>query len=204
MSIEAMPLPYEYEALEPHIGRETLRVHYEGHHRDYAEKLRDLLSDREDENRSLAELVRTARGSLYENAAQVWNHDFYWLSMTPGGGGEPEGALASLVREQFGTTDTLRKTIDETANAHFGSGWTWLTVDTKGRLAVGNTSDAGNPMRDGLVPLLTLDVWEHAYYLDRQNDRSGYVSAFLEELVDWRFASKNLADSILTGRVVSE
>lgn len=192
MIIEVEPLPWAADALEPHISERTIRFHYEKHHLGYAEKLRALLGDDAWRARDLESLIRKAEGELYQNAAQVWNHTFYWQSMLPGGGGDPEGALLDVMVDAFDSMDAFREEFAEAANGEFGSGWAWLVRDKYGRLTIQNSSDAENPIQHEYVPLLVLDVWEHAYYLDYQNERARYVEAFLEHLVDWGRVAERL------------
>jgi Fe-Mn family superoxide dismutase len=186
------PLPYPKDALAPYLGSQTLEIHYEKHHRGYLEKLRKAVGGKPEEHKSLEDLIRTAEGDLFNNAAQVWNHDFYRRSMRPKGGGEPPPALRDALVEPFGSVERFRRRFAEAATGEFGSGWAWLVRDSRGSLRVQSSSDADNPLRKGYKPLLTLDVWEHAYYLDYQNDRSRYVENFLEHLVNWDFVVENL------------
>jgi Fe-Mn family superoxide dismutase len=191
------PLPYAESALEPVISRRTVKLHYGKHHKSYLEKLNSLVGDSELADESLEEIVlRTAddpaRTSIFNNAAQVWNHDFYWRSLRPDGGGTPPKQLAEKIEEAFGATADLEKRLGEAAIAQFGSGWAWLVYDGN-RLRVIETGDADNPMVLGMTPLLTIDVWEHAYYLDYQNRREDYVHAVISELLNWEFAADNLA-----------
>lgn len=195
MKLELEPLPYATDALAPHISAETLDLHYGKHHRGYMKKLRTAIEDTPDADRSLEELIRTSDGDLFNNAAQVWNHAFYWKSMHPDGGGEPEGELQRALGETFGSFDAFRKAFAEAANGEFGSGWAWLVADDDGKLSVRSSSDAENPLQRGLTPLLTIDVWEHAYYVDYRNERARYVDAYLDHLVNWEFAAKNFADA---------
>jgi Fe-Mn family superoxide dismutase len=193
MKFEIVKLPYPKNALEPHLGAETVELHYEKHHRGYLEKLRKQIEGKPEAERSLEDLVRTTSGGVFNNAAQVWNHDFYWQCLAPDGGGEPGGALLEKIRGAFGSVDDFRREFAEAANGEFGSGWAWLVADGRGRLSVRNSSDAENPLQRDLVPLLTLDVWEHAYYLDYRNERARYVDAFLDHLLNWKFVEANLA-----------
>jgi Fe-Mn family superoxide dismutase len=190
--ISFLPLPYAKDALEPHISARTLEFHYEKHHRGYFEKLRKAVEGTPEARRSLEDLILDAEGDLFNNAAQVWNHDFYWRSMRPGGGGEPPHALRDVLANRFGSFEAFRQQFAEAATGEFGSGWAWLVRDRYGRLRVQSSSDAENPLREGFEPLLTLDVWEHAYYLDYQNERGRYVERFLDHLVDWDFVVDNL------------
>ncbi len=191
MKLEVPPLPYAVDALEPHIGARTVETHYEKHHKGYLKKLEKALAG-QDKPKTLEECILESSGDVYNFAAQVWNHTFYWQCMTPNGGGNPSGALRSAIESGFGSVQDFKQELAEAANGEFGSGWAWLVVDGSGRLAVRNSDDADNPMQDGQTPLLTIDVWEHAYYLDYQNRRADYVTAFLDHLVDWNFVAKTL------------
>jgi len=186
------PLPYTQDALDPFVSARTVAVHYEKHHRGYLEKLTKLIHGKPEEQKSLEQLVRTAEGEIYDNAAQAWNHAFYWNSLKPGGGGEPQGELRARIEDAFGSYGELEARLGEVATGHFGSGWAWLEVDSGGRLRVTATADAGNPLREGGTPLLAIDVWEHAYYLDYLNERERYVEAVIAHLLDWQFAARNL------------
>ena len=193
MKFELPPLPYRKDALAPHVSGQTLEVHYEKHHRGYLSKLRKQIEGKPEAERSLEDLIRSAEGDVFDNAAQVWNHSFYWSSMSPEGGGQPGAALREGIEASFGATDRFLQQFAEAASGQFGSGWAWLVLDAGGRLRVRKSSNAGNPLQHGEIPLLTLDVWEHAYYLDYKNERSRYVAAFLEHLANWDFAASNLA-----------
>jgi len=193
MKFEIAPLPYDQDALEPYISAETLDLHYEKHHKGYLAKLRAGIEGKPEARKSLEELIRTSSGNLFNNAAQVWNHSFYWKSMRPDGGGRPDGAIRGLIESSFGSFDRFRTSFSEAANGEFGSGWAWLIRDSKGRLQVTDSSDADNPLRHGQVPLLTIDVWEHAYYVDYRNERARYVEAFVDHLLNWEFVAANLA-----------
>ena len=192
MAIELPPLPYERNALEPHISGETIDFHYGKHHQTYVTNLNNLIKGTEFENLDLEAIVRKAQGGLFNNAAQVWNHDFYWMSLKPGGGGEPPAELAKLMEASFGSVAACKDELKKAALGQFGSGWAWLAMDG-GKLVVVKTGNADNPTTKGMKPLLTIDVWEHAYYLDYQNKRADYVQAVLDKLVNWGFAAKNLA-----------
>jgi len=192
VKFELAPLPYDKDALAPHISAQTLDFHYDKHHRGYMEKLRKAIEDKPEAKKSLEEIIRAAEGPTFNSAAQVWNHDFYWQSMKPGGGGAPEGPLRERIEADFHSVDDFKQRFAEVAKGEFGSGWAWLVLD-EGRLKVLSTHDADNPVNRGGEPLLTCDVWEHAYYLDYQNDRASYVQAFLDHLIDWDFAAKNLS-----------
>lgn len=193
MEFEIPPLPYAKDALEPHVSAETLELHYEKHHRGYLDKLRKGIEGKPEAEKSLEDLIQSASGDVFNNAAQVWNHSFYWMSMHPDGGGEPEeAAITGLIDSSFGSYDAFREAFADAANGEFGSGWAWLVRDPAGRLRVRSSSDADNPLRKNLVPLLTLDVWEHAYYVDYRNERARYVDAFLDHLLNWDFVAANL------------
>ncbi len=191
MPIELPPLPFAKNALEPHISSRTLEFHYGKHHQAYVDKVNAALKDKNSDE-DLESLIKTAEGGLFNNAAQVWNHTFYWNCLTPDGPGEPDPALQAALDADFGSVAKCKEELAEAAKGHFGSGWAWLVMNG-GKLRVISTSDAENPMRDGKTPLLTIDVWEHAYYLDYQNDRPGYVSAIVDRLLNWSFASENYA-----------
>jgi superoxide dismutase len=193
MQHELPPLPYAIDALAPHLSRETLEFHHGKHHAAYVKKLNDLQKGTEFESRSLEEIVRNASGSLYNNAAQVWNHTFFWNCMKPSGGGEPVGPLADAVKARWGSYGEFRKSFKERAVDNFGSGWTWLVKTSSGTLEIVNMAAAGNPLTTGDRPLLTLDVWEHAYYIDYRNERPRYIDAFLDSLVNWEFAQRNFS-----------
>jgi Fe-Mn family superoxide dismutase len=192
MKFELPPLPYRKNALAPFIGAETVETHYEKHHRGYVDKLNKLVKGKPEADMSLEELIRTAKGDLFNNAAQVWNHNFYWLSLEPEGGGQPSSELARLIDESFGSYAGFRKQFSEAAVGEFGSGWAWLVKGLSGELVICSSDDAENPLQRNLVPLLTLDVWEHAYYLDYKNERARYVEKFLDHLLNWDFVATNL------------
>lgn len=188
-----MELPYDADALEPHISAETIAYHHGKHHAAYVDKLNDLVAGTRFEDATLEEIVRKADGVIFNNAAQVWNHDFYWKCLSPAGGGEPGGALGSAIREFFGGFDDFKQAFETMALGNFGSGWTWLVRMPHGSLEIVNTDDAENPMVWDYRPLLTCDVWEHAYYIDYRNGRGSYLEAFWN-LVDWDFVARNHAD----------
>lgn len=193
MTIELLPLPYPEAALAPHISARTLSFHYGRHHAGYVAKLAGLVGGTAYEDSTLEEIVAGAGpGTLFDNAAQAWNHDFYWHSMSPDGGGDPGGALAGAVDRAFGSADAFKEEFAAAARAKFGSGWVWLAADGDG-LHIDATDNADTPLAHGLTPLLTIDVWEHAYYLDYQNDRAAYVDAFIERLIDWESAAARFA-----------
>ena len=184
-------LPYPRDALEPHISAETIDYHYGKHHAGYVEKLNGQLPGSEFESASLEEIIRKASGTIFNNAAQVWNHTLYWNCLSPDGGGEPDGDLARLVNEQFGSFAMFKERFSKSAASNFGSGWTWLVKNPDGRLDIVNTGNAGNPLTDGRQPLLTCDVWEHAYYIDYRNSRAKYLEAYWK-LVNWDFVAQRL------------
>jgi Fe-Mn family superoxide dismutase len=186
------PLPYAHDALQPHISKETLEFHHDKHHNTYVVNLNNLVPGTEFEGKTLEEIVKTSSGGIFNNAAQVWNHTFYWNGMRPKGGGKPGAALAARIEADLGGYDVLRKELFTAASTQFGSGWAWLVLDN-GKLKVVKTGNAENPMTRGMKPLLTIDVWEHAYYLDYQNRRADYINAVLDKLVNWDFVAENLA-----------
>lgn len=191
MKFELEPLPYKKEALEPHMGRETVEFHYEKHHRGYLDKLRASIEGSKQAEKSLEDIVRTAEGGVFNNAAQVWNHTFFWNCMEPKGGGEPGGDLGQRLRDAFGSFEKFRETFINVGAARFGSGYVWLVADG-GRLACVDSVNAENPLVRGQTPLLTCDVWEHAYYLDHRNARGKYLEVFLQHLVNWDFVEAAL------------
>ena len=191
MTHELPALPYDRAALEPVISSETLDYHYGKHHNTYVTNLNKLIDGTEHEDNSLEEIILTSTGGLFNNAAQVWNHSFYWNCLSPEGGGEPANALSDAINDAFGSFEAFREQFSTSAVTNFGSGWTWLVKNGDGVLEIVNTSNAANPMTDGLKPLLTCDVWEHAYYIDYRNARPVYLEAFWK-LVNWEFVSDNL------------
>ncbi len=192
MKLALPPLPYAKDALAPYLSARTLDVHYEKHHKGYLRKLAKLVRGKPEEKLSLEELVRHAAGDLFDNAAQVWNHSFHWRSMRPGGGGRPDPRLRALLANSFGSVADFKQRFAEAANGRFGSGWAWLVKDGRGRLRIESSSNAENPLQRDSVPLLALDVWEHAYYLDYQSERDRYVRGFLDHLLNWDFLVENL------------
>ncbi len=185
-------LPYAKDALAPHISAETLEYHYGRHHKTYVDNLNKLIINTEFENLTLEDIVKKASGGIFNNAAQVWNHTFYWNCLSPKGSGEPSGALASAIVKDFVSFAQFKEKFTTAAVTLFGSGWVWLVKNPDGSLAIEATSNAGNPLKDGKKPLLTCDVWEHAYYIDYRNARAKYVEAFWS-LVNWRFVEQNFA-----------
>jgi len=184
MSFTLSELPYPIDALEPYISKLTLEYHHGKHHQAYVNNLNGLIPGTEFENAKLEEIIQKAEGGIFNNAAQVWNHTFYWNCMGPDGGGEPRGKLADAINEFFGSFEKFKEDFSKAAATLFGSGWAWLVKDAYGNLDIIQTSNAGCPIQKGLTPLLTCDVWEHAYYLDKQNARPAYIKDFWE-LVDW-------------------
>ncbi len=193
MSIELPALPYAQDALEPHISKETLEFHYGKHHNTYVVKLNGLIDGTPDADKSLEEIVQNSSGGVFNNAAQIWNHTFYWHCLSPNGGGEPAGAVADAINGAFGSFSEFKSKFTDSAVNNFGSGWTWLGKNADGSLAIVNTSNAATPLTDeGVTPLLTVDVWEHAYYIDYRNARPNYMEAFWN-LVNWEFVAANMA-----------
>ncbi|HAT8180367.1 TPA: superoxide dismutase [Fe] [Legionella pneumophila] len=191
MTFTLPQLPYALDALAPHISKETLEYHYGKHHNTYVTNLNKLIPGTEFESMTLEEIIMKAKGGIFNNAAQVWNHTFYWHSMSPNGGGEPKGKLAEAINKSFGSFAAFKEQFTQTAATTFGSGWAWLVQDQSGALKIISTSNAGTPMTEGLKALLTCDVWEHAYYIDYRNRRPDYIEAFWS-LANWDFASSNL------------
>lgn len=185
-------LPFARDALAPHISAETLDYHYGKHHQAYVTNLNKLIVGTEFENEDLETIIKKASGGLFNNAAQVANHSFYWQCLSPNGGGEPTGELTAAINQAFGSFDAFKEKFTQTALTTFGSGWAWLTRDDSGKLEIVSTSNAATPLTAAKTPLLTCDVWEHAYYVDYRNARPKYVAAFWN-LVNWEFVSKNLA-----------
>ncbi len=185
------PLPYAMDALAPHISKETLEFHYGKHHQTYVTNLNNLIKGTEFESASLEDIVKKSSGGVFNNAAQVWNHTFYWNSLSPKGGGEPTGKLAEAINKKWGSVAAFKEAFNKSATGNFGSGWTWLVKKADGSLDIVNTSNAATPVTTADVPLLTCDVWEHAYYIDYRNARPKYLETFWN-LVNWDFAAKNL------------
>lgn len=191
MAFELPALPYAKNALEPHISEETLEYHYGKHHNTYVVNLNNLIAGTDFENQSLEDIIKNSDGGIFNNAAQIWNHTFYWNCLSPNGGGELTGALADAINAKFGSFEQFKKDFSDACVTNFGSGWTWLVKNGSGKLEIVKTSNAGCPLTDGLTPLLTCDVWEHAYYIDYRNARPSYVEAFWN-LVNWDFVASNL------------
>jgi Fe-Mn family superoxide dismutase len=194
MAFELPPLPYAQDALAPHMSEQTLGFHYGKHHQTYVNNLNKLVEGTELDGKSLEEVILAAEpgSGVFNNSAQVWNHTFFWSCMTPGDPGEPEGELKTAIEQSFGSVDSFKETFVDKAKTLFGSGWTWLVKSNSG-LEIVQTKDADNPLKHGQTALLTIDVWEHAYYLDYQNARPAYVDTWLENLVNWEFVDENYA-----------
>lgn len=193
MAFELPALPYAMNALEPHISQETLEYHYGKHHNTYVVKLNGLIQGTEFEGKSLEDIVKSSAGGIFNNAAQVWNHTFYWHCLAPNAGGEPTGAIAEAINSSFGSFAAFKEKFNDAAVNNFGSSWTWLVKKADGTLDIVNTSNAATPLTDSTVtPLLTVDLWEHAYYIDYRNLRPDYLANFWQ-LVNWEFVNQNFA-----------
>lgn len=191
MSIELPALPYARDALAPHVSAETIDYHYGKHHNAYVTNLNGMIEGTDHASKSLEEIIRNSEGGVFNNAAQIWNHTFYWNSLSPNGGGDPTGALADAINATFGSVDELKSKMTASAAGNFGSGWTWLVKNGAGELEIVNTSNADTPITDSsITPLLTIDVWEHAYYVDYRNARPEYLKNFWE-IANWEFAAAN-------------
>ena len=186
-------LPYAMDALAPHISKETFEFHYGKHHQAYVTNLNNLIKGTEFENASLEDIVKKSSGGVFNNSAQVWNHTFFWNSMKPNGGGAPTGALAAAINAKWGSFDAFKAAFQASAVGNFGSGWTWLVKKADGSVDIVNTSNAGTTLTSGDKALLTIDVWEHAYYIDFRNARPKFVETFLNSLANWDFAAANFA-----------
>ena len=186
-------LPYAKTALVPHISEETLEFHYGKHHQTYVTNLNNLIKGTEFENASLEDIIKKSSAGIYNNSAQIWNHTFFWSSMKPNGGGAPTGALADAINAKWGSFDDFKKAFQASAVGNFGSGWTWLVKKADGSVDIVNMGAAGTPLTTGDKALLTIDVWEHAYYIDYRNARAKFVEAFLTSLANWDFATANFA-----------
>ncbi|NYT70130.1 superoxide dismutase [Fe] [Pusillimonas noertemannii] len=191
MAFELPPLPYAIDALAPTISKETLEFHYGKHHQAYVTNLNNLIAGTEFESASLEDIIKKSSGGVFNNSAQVWNHTFYWNSLSPNGGGEPSGKLAEAINAKWGSVAAFKEAFNKSAAGNFGSGWTWLVKKPDGSLDIVNTSNAATPLTTSDVPLLTCDVWEHAYYIDYRNARPKYLENFWN-LANWDFAAKNL------------
>lgn len=185
-------LPYALDALAPHLSQETLTYHYGKHHQTYVTNLNNLIKGTEFENKSLEEIIKQSSGSIFNNAAQVWNHTFYWHGFAPNGGGVPTGALAEAINAKWGSFDEFKQAFNTTAAGTFGSGWAWLVKNVDGSLDLLSTSNAATPLTTDKKPLLTCDVWEHAYYIDYRNSRPNYLTGYWE-LINWHFVAQNFA-----------
>jgi Fe-Mn family superoxide dismutase len=194
MSIEFPDLPYAANALEPHVSARTLEYHHGKHHKAYVDKLNAAIAGTDYDGQSLEAIIAASHAAadagVFNNAAQAWNHTFLWHSMSPNGGGDPTGPLAEALKHRFGDMAGFRDAFKKSALSQFGSGWTWLVHTAEG-VDIANTGNAETPLSDGVAPLLTLDVWEHAYYLDYQNKRDAYIEGFLANLINWEFAAIN-------------
>jgi Fe-Mn family superoxide dismutase len=186
-------LPYAKDALVPHLSAETLEFHYGKHHQTYVTNLNNLIKGTDFESASLEEIVKKSSAGIYNNSAQIWNHTFFWSCMKPNGGGAPAGALATAIDAKWGSFDAFKAAFQASAVGNFGSGWTWLVKKADGSVDIINMGAAGTPLTTGDTPLLTIDVWEHAYYIDYRNARAKFVEVFLASLVNWDFASANYA-----------
>lgn len=199
MAYQLPDLPYAYDALSPYVSKDTLEFHHDKHHAKYVSTYNQTVANTDMDNLSIEAVIRRVAGDpaqtgLFNNGAQAWNHTFYWNSMKPGGGGQPSGEIGAKIAADFGTYDQFVEAFKQAGATQFGSGWAWLVLDS-GTLKVTKTLNADNPLTQGQVPLLTMDVWEHAYYLDYQNRRPDYISNFLQHLVNWDFAARNLANA---------
>lgn len=190
MAYELPELPYAADALEPVISRETIDYHYGKHHQAYVTNLNKLVAGSGFEGATLEDIIRAADGAIFNNGAQVWNHTFYWNGLSPDGGGQPSGALGEAIDAAFGSFEAFKEAFNNSAVGNFGSGWTWLVKNDDGSVEIVNTSNAANPIRDGKTPLLTIDVWEHAYYIDYRNARPKYLDE-IWKLVNWDFVAAN-------------
>jgi len=192
MQHELPALPYAMDALQPHLSKETLEFHYGKHHQAYVTNLNNLIKGTEFENMALEDIIKKSSGGVFNNSAQVWNHTFFWHCMKPGGGGQPTGKLADGIAKKWGSHDAFKEAFTKSAVGNFGSGWTWLVQKPDGSLDIVNTSNAATPLTTADKALLTIDVWEHAYYIDFRNARPKFVETFLGSLVNWDYAARNL------------
>lgn len=191
MAVSLPALPWAENALEPLISAETIQYHYGKHHNAYVSKLNAAIAGTANDKRSLEEIIKTASGALFNNAAQIYNHTFYWNCLAPNAGGDATGAIATAINEKWGSFDKFKEAFSNSAATNFGSGWTWLVKQSSGVLEIVNTDDAGCPLTEDQTPLLTIDVWEHAYYIDYRNARPSYIDAFWK-LVNWDFVNQQL------------
>jgi Fe-Mn family superoxide dismutase len=192
MAFSLPPLPYDKGALAPHLSAETLEYHHGKHHQAYVTNLNKLVEGKPEEKKSLEEIILSSEAGIFNNAAQIYNHTFYWHSMKPNGGGEPTGDLADAIKRDFGSFEKFSQAFSEAGATQFGSGWAWLAVGADKKLVVTKTPNADLPMKHGQRALLTMDVWEHAYYIDYRNARPKYIETFLKSLVNWDFVAENL------------
>jgi Fe-Mn family superoxide dismutase len=192
MAFSLPPLPYDKGALAPHLSAETLEYHYGKHHQAYVTNLNKLIEGKPEEKKSLEEIILSSEAGVFNNAAQIYNHTFYWHSMKPNGGGEPTGDLADAIKRDFGSFEKFSQAFSEAGATQFGSGWAWLAVGADKKLVVTKTPNADLPMKHGQKALLTMDVWEHAYYIDYRNARPKYIETFLKHLANWDYALENL------------
>ena len=193
MAYSLPDLPYAHDALAPHIDAQTMEIHHGKHHNAYVTKLNGLIEGTEHADASLEDIIRNSEGGMFNNAAQIWNHTFYWHSLSPNGGGAPSGAVADAINASFGSFDDFKAKFNDMAANNFGSSWTWLCKNGSGGLEIVNTSNAATPLTDAsMTPLLTCDLWEHAYYIDHRNSRPNYLAGYWE-LVNWDFANANMA-----------
>ena len=194
MEHQLPPLPFAIDALAPDYSKETLEYHHGKHHKAYVDNLNNLQKGTEFESMELEEIVKKSSGGIYNNAAQIWNHTFFWNCLKPNGGGQPSGALAQAINAKWGSFDAFKEAFTKSAVGNFGSGWTWLVKKADGSVDIVNTGAAGNPLKTGEgKPLLTIDVWEHAYYIDYRNERPRFVETFFDKLANWKFAEANFA-----------
>ena len=191
MAFSLPPLPYDKNALAPHMSAETLDYHHGKHHKAYVDNLNKLIEGKPEASKSLEEIIKSSEGPMFNNSAQIWNHTFFWSCMKPGGGGLPTGDLAQAINRDFGSYEKFAEAFTTAATTQFGSGWAWL-VQEGGKLSVTKTANADLPMKHGQKALLTLDVWEHAYYIDHRNARPKFIETFLKNLANWEFATENL------------
>jgi Fe-Mn family superoxide dismutase len=191
MAFTLPPLPYDKNALAPHMSAETFDYHHGKHHKAYVDNLNKMIEGKPEEKKSLEEIIKSSEGPMFNNAAQIWNHTFFWSCMKPAGGGQPTGDLAQAINRDFGSYEKFAEAFTTAATTQFGSGWAWL-VQEGGKLSVTKTANADLPMKHGQKALLTLDVWEHAYYIDYRNARPKFIETFLKNLANWEFATENL------------
>ncbi|MCT7975148.1 superoxide dismutase [Laspinema olomoucense] len=199
MTYELPPLPFDYTALEPHVSKSTLEFHHDKHHAAYVNNYNNMVKGTDMESKSIEEVIKAtyndaSKAGIFNNAAQAWNHTFYWNCIKPSGGGQPSGELADKIAADFGSFDKFKEEFKTAAATQFGSGWAWLVLD-KSTLKVVKTSNAENPLAMGLTPLLTIDVWEHAYYLDYQNKRPDYIDTFISSLINWDFVADQMKNA---------